>query len=349
VIENVSNKWKSDFDRLLLEKSLLESNLTQIQTEKFGQSMHNNDKHSLELSKLQMESAMMKSDLDSRIANLRSEVSKLSMDNAFLKSSARDTKPVNSPFMLTPQQTGSSAFSGKSGKILSSPRSPFVITDDDLLNELKSSTSRTKHGFEDVNFPKGVSIPLPKRKEGSDAWGNEEIQTNIENFILKNKTKSIKDKIVRKPSIIVQAEKPPPSPKKADATPVRSKLFNESLLLKHDKLELNKSPMIFRILQTNGENPKTVEIFSESIARINSLGKRKNKLLMITDRNLYVITSNKNNNYEEKRVINLNKIGQIKVHSTSRGIFQVCVREGHDEVLESFDRNSLCLQIQRKA
>jgi hypothetical protein len=107
--------------------------------------------------------------------------------------------------------------------------------------------------------------------------------------------------------------------------------------------------MIFRILQTNGENPKTVEIYSESIARINSLGKRKNKLLMITDRNLYVITSNKNNNYEEKRVVNLNKIGIIKVHSTSRGIFQICVREGHDEVLESFDRNSLCLQIQRKA
>lgn len=48
-------------------------------------------------------------------------------------------------------------------------------------------------------------------------------------------------------------------------------------------------------------------------------------------------------------MIPLDKIGTIKTHARNKGMMQICVKNEDDEVIESFERNTLCLHIQRKA
>lgn len=70
---------------------------------------------------------------------------------------------------------------------------------------------------------------------------------------------------------------------------------------------------------------------------------------MISNKNFYIITSTKSNKLEEKRVVSLLKITMIKTHETDKGRMQICVKDGDDEVIESFERNQIALHIQKKA
>ena len=330
--ENFNKSYEEKLTELRLQNSQLESNQKKKQS---------TNKFENQLSNIQMDYALEKSNMEKQInmlakekLELQTEMTRLSMDQAFLKSDI--------------EKHGSNEQKS--------------ITDKNFFDNLSKSDSPrgVEDSLKDVKFSIKIPEPSPTRVE-VEPFNKDEIQLKIENFILKDANKPTNKRFVRKASI-VDKEKAISQIKKAQEQSVsqnvevviqavkpKTRVFNESILQKHDKLELNKSPMISRILQTYGENPKTVEIYSESISRINSLGQRKNKLLMITDNNLYIITSNKQNIYEEKRVIKLTSIGTIKVHATNKGIFQVCVKHDKDDVLESFDRNQLCLQIQRKS